>query len=453
MRTVIVAILAGAIVTAHAPGIDDATRVAMANRVAGGHTLGIEVGLATADGRTFASQGSIARGAPSPTKDTVFEIGSITKVFTALLLTDMIERREVALDDPVSKYLPPSVTVPARNGRAITLADLTTHTSGLPRVPRNLDSTHLENPYATYDAAKLYAFLAGYQLTRDPGAQWEYSNVGAGLLGHALACHAGMSYEQLVKTRILDPLGMMSTTITLTADQRRRLATAYDETLHAVSFWDFDALAGAGALRSTADDLLTFAAAAAGLIDTPLKTAMDRMRALRRPGPAPGMGQAMGWQVLKATASDVFLHDGGTRGFRSAIVVDPSHKRAAVAWANAPLDVTELAVHLVEPRSPLATLDPVRIVVRLDEERLASYVGVYQFTPSFSIHITREGDRIFEQATNQARFEIFADKTDEFSLRVVKAQISFVRDSSGKVVALVLHQNGIDQRAPKVPSP
>src|SRR5262249_62315271 len=111
----------------------------------------------------------------------------------------------------------------------------------------------------------------GYQLTRDPGAQWEYSNLGAGLLGHALACHAGMSYEQLVKTRILDPLGMMSTTITLTADQRRRLATAYDETLHTVSFWDFDALAGAGALRSTADDLLTFAAAAAGLIDTPLK--------------------------------------------------------------------------------------------------------------------------------------------------------------------------------------
>ena len=431
-----------------APSIDDTTRAALANRVDRGHTVGIEVGLVTAEGRAFATYGALAKGGPTPGKDTVFEIGSITKVFTALLLADMIERGEVALDDPISKYLPSSVTVPSKNGRAITLADLTTHTSGLPRLPSNLGVTSLDNPYAVYDATKLYAFLSSYQLTRYPGVQWEYSNLGGGLLGHVLARRAGTSYEQLVKTRILDPLGMANTSITLTSNQRQRLATAHDESLAPVSLWDFDALAGAGALRSTADDLLTFAAANAGLIDTPLKTAMERMRALRRPGAAPGVQQAMGWITLRPAGSEIFLHDGGTHGFRSAIAVDPARRRAAVAWANTPLD--DLTAHLLEPQSPLKMLDPVRIAISLQDEILASYVGAYQFAPTVSLEITRDGARMFAQLTGQSRLEIFAEKKDEFFLRIVPAQISFARDDAGKVVALVLHQNGIDQRAQRV---
>jgi len=451
MRAIVT--LALAAVTASAqdvPEIDAATRAALTSRVDGRHAVGIEVGLATSGGRTFAGQGAIAAGGAQPGKDTVFEIGSITKVFTALLLADMIERQEVALDDPVSKYLPPTVTVPSRNGRAITLADLTTHTSGLPRIPSNMDATSLENPYAGYDTARLYAFLAGYQLPRDPGAQWEYSNLGAGLLGVALTQRAGMTYEQLVKTRILDPLGMKSSAITLTADARSRLATPHDESLNAVGLWDLNALAGAGALRSTADDLLTFAAANAGLIDTPLQKAMVRMRASRRPGQAARVEQAMGWIVVKPTGTEIFMHDGGTHGFRSSIAVDPSNKRAAVAWANAPLDVNDLTAHLVEPKAPLRTLDPIPAPVSLGEAVLASYVGTYQLAPTFAIAITREGSRMFAQATNQPRLEIFATKQDEFMLRAVKASVSFVRDESGTVTALILHQNGLDQRAPKV---
>src|SRR5215472_13291283 len=132
------------------PSIDDTTRAALANRVDRGHAVGIEVGLVTAEGRAFETYGSIAKDGPAPGKDTVFEIGSITKIFTALLLADMVERGEVALDDPISKYLPASVTVPSRNGRAITLADLTTHTSGLPRLPTNIEARSLDNPYAAY---------------------------------------------------------------------------------------------------------------------------------------------------------------------------------------------------------------------------------------------------------------------------------------------------------------
>lgn len=127
-------------------------------------SVGILVGVLTPEGRSFASYGGVSKGGARPNAETMFEIGSITKVFTALLLAEMVERGEVAIDDPVAKYLPDTVNVPSRNGRAITLADLTTHTSGLPRVPSNMDSTSLDNPYADYDAAKLYSFLSGYTL-------------------------------------------------------------------------------------------------------------------------------------------------------------------------------------------------------------------------------------------------------------------------------------------------
>src|SRR5208283_4407870 len=115
--------------------------------------------------------------------DTVFEIGSITKVFTALLLADMAQRGEVALTDPVSKYLPKGVKMPGRNGHAIMLQDLATHTSGLPRLPSNMKPKDFMNPYADYTPELLYQFLSSYELPRDPGSKWEYSNLGAGLLG------------------------------------------------------------------------------------------------------------------------------------------------------------------------------------------------------------------------------------------------------------------------------
>ncbi len=129
--------------------------------------------------------------------ETVFEIGSITKEFTSLLLTDMARRGEVALTDPVSKYLPEGVTVPERNNRKIALADLSTHSSGLPRMPSNFNPKDEANPYADYSVQQLYDFLSGYRLTRDIGTQYEYSNLGAGLLGHALSLRARMSYESL----------------------------------------------------------------------------------------------------------------------------------------------------------------------------------------------------------------------------------------------------------------
>ena len=259
------------------------SRAALAARVAGGKEVGVILAVIDPKGRDVAAYGKVAKDRPqAPNADTVFEIGSITKVFTSLLLADMIERGEVRPDTPVADLLPKTVRVPSRNGRQITLLDLSMQISGLPRIPSNMTPADAANPFADYTPQKLYDFLAGYTLKRDPGEQYEYSNLGAGLLGYALALKAGMSYEQLVRRRILEPLGMTNTGITLTADQKARLAQGYNMSVNPAKNWDFDALAGCGALRSTASDMLTFEAAAIGLKDTPLKAAFARMLSVRK---------------------------------------------------------------------------------------------------------------------------------------------------------------------------
>ena len=145
------------------------------------------VGLVDEHGSSIVSCGKMDDGAsPEVNGNTLFEIGSITKTFTGLLLQDMIERGEMKLDDPVARYLPKLVRMPTRNGKEITLFHLVTHTSGLPRNPENLDPKRADNPLAEYTAEKLNAYLSGFKLTRQPGAKFEYSNLGSGLLGHVI---------------------------------------------------------------------------------------------------------------------------------------------------------------------------------------------------------------------------------------------------------------------------
>src|SRR5262249_20674414 len=157
-------------------------------------------------------------------------------------LSDMVERGDLALNDPIAKYLPAEVKVPERGGRAITLQDLSTHTSGLPRMPTNFTPKDAGNPYADYSVEQMYQFLSGYTLTRDIGAQYEYSNLGGGLLGHVLTRRTGTDYEALVGSRITTPLNMSNTRITLSPELRTRLATGHNERLVPVSNWDLPTL-------------------------------------------------------------------------------------------------------------------------------------------------------------------------------------------------------------------
>src|SRR6266446_9798292 len=201
-------------------------------------SVGIVVGLVDEKGTRVISYGKPNKTSDQTVNgDSVFEIGSVSKVFTATLLADMVERGEVSLSDPISKYLPKTVKTPTRNGKEITLLDLSTQTSGLPRLPGNFTPKDVQNPYADYSVEQLYAFLSSYTLTRDIGSKYEYSNLGVGLLGHILALRAGTDYEALVRTRICQPLKMDSTRVKLTPEMQAHLAAGHNPALLPVPGW------------------------------------------------------------------------------------------------------------------------------------------------------------------------------------------------------------------------
>jgi serine-type D-Ala-D-Ala carboxypeptidase/endopeptidase len=338
---------------------DAEIRQILADRIDVQHqSVGIVVGVIGLEGRRVVAYGQLGKGDPRPLNgDTIFEIGSVTKVFTSLLLEDMVQRGEVALGDPVAKYLPASMKMPERNGRSITLLDLATHTSGLPRLPTNLFYSMLRNPgnpYAKYSVEQLYRFLSRYKLTRDIGAQLEYSNLGAGLLGHALALRVGMDYETLVRTRICDPLGMNWTRIKLTPEMNARLATGHNSALKRTKNWDLPTLAGAGALRSSANDMLIFLAANLACTATPLAATIAAMLQVCRTT-ARGAQVALGWNVLKLKGREIRWHNGGTGGYRSFVGIDAEAAAAVVVLSNTNTrrGVDDIGIHLLDPRVPL----------------------------------------------------------------------------------------------------
>jgi D-alanyl-D-alanine-carboxypeptidase/D-alanyl-D-alanine-endopeptidase len=422
--------------------------------------VGIVVGIVGPTGRKIVAYGHPDKGDTGQVNgDTVFEIGSTTKVFTSLLLADMVQRGEVSLSDPVTKYLPADVKMPERGGKAITLEDLARHRSGLPRLPANLNASSKPlNPYSEYTVQLLYEFLSSYTLPRDVGASFEYSNLGVGLLGHVLSLAAGKDYETLVRSRICDPLGMNSTAITLSPEMKARLAPGHDNRYEATPNWDLPTLAGAGALRSTANDMITFLAAQLGYTNSSLDAAIAVTRAKRTPA-GTGMEIGLGWLIRPSESSEIFWHNGGTGGYRSFAGFDLKSRTGVVVLTNVntAAGVDDMGFHLLDPASALLPSDSPLILpsashttIALDPDILDAYVGKYQFAPNVVLTVTRRNNQLFAQLTGQGPLEIFPETKTDFFARAVDAQILFKTDAKGRANALVLRQLGRDQQAPKI---
>jgi CubicO group peptidase (beta-lactamase class C family) len=246
------------------------------------------------------------------------------------------------LDDPVAKYLPPSVKLPATD-QPMTLLAIATHHSGLPRMPSNFRPKDPANPYADYTVANLYAFLPTAQV--HPTATFEYSNVAYGLLGHALSLRAKQSYENLIVSRVAKPLGMNDTRIMLTPEMRKRLAPPFDDKLKPAHLWDFGAIPAGGAIRSTANDMLKFLAAQLDL-PTAGTTVPDALRraiaATHTPRADAGanMRIGLGWHISQA---GIHWHNGQTGGYHSFVAFDETAKAGVVVLTNtASMDVDKL---------------------------------------------------------------------------------------------------------------
>lgn len=377
----------------------------------------------------------------------VFEIGSASKVFTCVALADMVKKGEVKLEDPVAKYLPKSVRMPSRGGKEITLADLATHTSGLPRMPDNLKPKDPWNPYADYTLQQMYAFLSSYELKRDIGAEFEYSNLGVGLLGHALALKAGTNYETLITRRICTPLKMTDTRIRLSADQQARLVPGHDVTGKAVKNWDIPTFAGAGALRSTANDMLKFVAANAGLAKSELSPAMELSHVERHEAGSSVLSIGLGWHILHRTGGAIVWHNGQTGGYHSFVAFDKVAKRGVVVLANfAAGDIDTIGLEFIAPQQAAGP----HVAIQVDPKIYDAYAGVYRVAPGVEFTVKREKDQLMVQLTGQQFLQVLPESETEFFYKGVDAQLTFKRNAAGEVNGLVLHQGGLDQTAVRV---
>lgn len=413
---------------------------------------GIVIGLLDPGGQRFVAGGSGV--AAKVDRNTLFEIGSISKVFTALLLADMVNKGEVSLDDPAEKYLPKGHHMPQRNGRQITLRDLSTHRSGLPRMADDLGRADgVDDPFAGYGEDKLLAFLDRYQLTRDVGSQWEYSNLGFGLLGYLLSRAAHSDYEALVRQRITGPLGMKDTMIALPPRLAARLAPPFDRYMRPAKVWNMTLFAPAGGIRSSAADMLIFAKAA---LDpkSPIAPAMKTALSVRVPGQSAQVEQALGWQVVHPRPDrELLMHDGQTGGYQTILILEPSKARAVVALSNSQAQPSpdDIAMHAMigvpvgsTPPVPAPPPPPTQHTeISLPAGALDKFVGRYDFGPGFTVAVTQSNGTLRvlrEQAAGAEPLPVYPEAPTAFFWKALDAQIRFTLDAGGAVTGVEIQQ-------------
>ncbi|MBT8489384.1 MAG: serine hydrolase [Gemmatimonadetes bacterium] len=433
---------------------DDVVQSIIDERVAAGGAVGIALGLMESDGSTRVfTAGRAGEGGPPLDARTLFEIGSITKVFTGTLLADMARRGEVALDDPVRVYLPDGVSAPTRNGREITLEDLATHRSGLPRLPANMAPADPANPYVDYTPQLLYDFLSSYDLPRDIGAEVEYSNLGVGLLGFLLSGHLEMTYEEAVRERILAPLAMELTGIELRGPMAALMAKGHDPGGTIVPLWDVATLAGAGGIRSNVEDMLGFLAANVGEPTSDLERAMRDAHTPRESMGGPNQ-VGLNWITRAGDGSRIVWHNGGTAGFRTFAGFDPDAEAAVVVLTNSGIGADDIGIHLLDQTVPLAP--PAlpefaqREAVDVAPEVLERYVGVYRLAPGMEAQVELQDGRLRTQLTGQPWVDLFPASETLFFIRVVAAELDFQVDETGGVTRFILRQNGQTIPAEKI---
>jgi CubicO group peptidase (beta-lactamase class C family) len=427
-------------VSANAGLLPERVEKAARERIAAGSYQTLVFGVVDGDKSQIVAFGKLDDGT-TPDGDTVYEIGSITKTITATLLAQAVLSGRVTLDTPVAQLLP-DFKIPSRSGKKITLGELSTQHSGLPPMPSNFLPRDPANPFADYDAAKLKAFLAAYELPRDPGASYEYSNLGFGLLGYALAQSEHTTYGAVIDEEILKPLGMTMSGAAFTGAMRAHLAPGHDHTGTAASNWDIDALAGAGAIRSTANDMLRYLKANMGIDQPPLVAAM-KLAQRPRSDMAKTMRIGLAWIT---TDKGIVWHNGMTGGYRSFLGFTADGRRGVVILANTAVDADDLGFATLDADAPLV---PAYKAIVLPSASLDEYVGTFKLAHKFLLKVFRMDEGLFAQATGQSAIPIFPSAPNEFFAKVVRASISFTRDPNGVVNGLVLHQNG-DHAASKL---
>jgi len=431
---------------AKAFAIDEITSI-LQSRVDRARThLGIVVGVVDASGTRVVAYGRPERGSRQRLDgDSIFEIGSLTKLLTDTLMVDMSDRGELALTDPVAKYLPATVKRHALNGKEITLLHLASHTSGLPREPDNILQSDCIADDQAYSINRLYAFLNGFELQRGIGSRTEYSNLGLSLLGHALALRAGMDYGELLHRRITGPLGMSATGVSLAPGLEAHLTKGHSSEgapmPSRINTW----LPAAGGLHSSVNDLLKFLAANLDLSPTPLNASLMTMQ--QPIHNASYYLPCIGWNVDRSFDREIFWRTGSTLGYSSFLGFDKQTKRGVVILANSRNEVDDIGMHLLANSDhPLRDFPPFtpRKAIPPRPADFDAYAGAYRIAPWLHLTIHREGDHLFAQVDEADAFELLETTPAGFFAEGVDALFTFVKDAKGRVTQLVVNgRNGV----------
>ncbi len=426
---------------AQPPIPSDATITAiLKQRLLGQPKSGIILGIIDDGTVRVVKIGSSGMARPLDTR-TLFEIGSVTKTMTATTLAEMVLAKTVTLNEPISNILPATVRVPSKDGKQITLLNLATQHSGLPRMPSNIVARDPENPYADYTKADLFQFLDSYTLTRDPGASFEYSNLGFGLLGTVLAIKAHLSYDALIESRIFAPLHMTQSSVTLPPALRPLFAVGHDSSGGSVEPWTLRTLAGAGAVHSNMHDMLNYLRCNMGL--GPLARACLFAQQPRSTFPGHRIGLA--WWTDNGT--DIIQHGGDTAGYHAMIAMTADRTRGIVILSNGPEVDGNLGLHILNTAIPLS---PQARYVNLSSTELSAYVGTYRTTiPGANLMIAKRGNHLTAQLTGQDPLPLTASAPDHFYNNDVAGAIQFIRQH-GTIVGLGLLQAGRELDAVKL---
>jgi CubicO group peptidase (beta-lactamase class C family) len=310
-------------------------------------TVALSIGILKQGKTYFYNYGETKKGnGQIPSSKNLYEIGSITKTFTGILLAKAVTENKIKLNDPVNKYLPKNIPVIMFGGDTLKVIHLSNHTSGLPPLPDNFDTTDLTNPYKNYDEKKLLAYLKHAVLSRRPGKKWEYCNLGVGILGYILQQVNKMPFEKMITSFINAKAGMAATREFLTKKDSVLFMQGYDENIFPQSQWDFKALTAAGSLRSNTEDMLKYAALNLKAADDNMQTAIDLAHT-----PSFDAGQqkiGLNWFIQNWGWGQLLFHGGATGGYRSLLAINPKTNNAIIILSNTAISNDEVAVSILK---------------------------------------------------------------------------------------------------------
>lgn len=410
----------GWIANAQETKISDEVKNHIKERVDKGINTGIVVALIDGNDVEYFSYGTAdSKTGRKVDENSIFEIGSISKVFTGVMIADEIVKGKMKPSDPIAKYLPDAVKVPTRNGKEITINDIATHSSSLPRMPDNFKPANPNNPYADYTIKMAYEFVSGVKLDRDIGEKYEYSNLALGMLGHLLELEYNKSFEAVMIDKITNTLGMDNTRVVFTPNMKKNLAKGHNEG-EEVENWDISGLTGAGGIRSSAVDMVKFIQANMGVIKSPLYDAMQWSHKKAYENENQKFKIGFTWHF--DNDGEIVQHGGATGGYRAYSGFVRGTQKGVVVLTNSTQDIGNIGMKLLDDSIKLK-MPKISIVGELKKEIKKN--GLEKGIAFYRAARKKNDDKygFGEVELNRLGYEYLEEKDIESAIKIFKLNV------------------------------